>query len=113
MRERKDFSQGKAKQGFKPDEKRKRTVADKGNRASRVAARGGEASTFAPKKEANTGVAKRKYVRKDVDSFDENIKKAAGKDLRAAGKDLQSFSSPSKAKRDRSEEHTSELQSLT
>ena len=100
MRERKDFSQGKAKQSFKPDEKRKRTVADKGNRASRVAARSGNDSTFIPKKEAKEGVAKRKYVRKDVDSFDENIKKAAGKDLKASGKDLQTNSSPSKLKRD-------------
>src|ERR1700722_17866614 len=99
MRERKDFSQGKAKQFSKPDEKRKRTVADKGNRASRIAGRGGEASGFVPKKENKDDAPKRKYVRKDTDSFEKPAERKAGKDLKSAGKDLQSFS-PSKIKRD-------------
>src|ERR1035438_2809210 len=85
MRERKDFSQGKAKQFSKPDEKRKRTVADKGNRASRIAGRGGEASGFVPKKENKDDAPKRKYVRKDAAPFDEK------KEVKA---------SPSKIKRD-------------
>ena len=73
MRTRKDFSQGKTKQTSNPDMKRKRTVADKGNRASRVAGRGGEASAFIPKKEDKEFSVKRKYVRKDVDSDEKNI----------------------------------------
>ena len=89
MRVRKDYSQGKTKSGLKPDEKRKRTVADKGNRASRIAGRGGESTGFVPKDSNMDAPAKRKYVRKDVAAYDE-------RDIEKATRP----SSPSKAKRD-------------
>ncbi len=98
MRERKDYSQGKTRHSAKPDVKRKRTVADKGNRASRVAGRGGEASGFVPKKDSGAVAPKRKYVRKEVATFD---KPAIDRDYksRSTASDKPA-ASPGKIKRD-------------